>query len=824
MARGKAKATRKDRNNIKNKEIKVEKKENGDIKGIMYLALGVLLAVAIYTTWAGALSIFASSILYNLLGIGAYILPAYLIYFGIDSILSKGTIKFSRRFFGITLIVIVIILGCATGSIHTLNSSGDFSETLKTIISKGGLHGGFIGYLVAYPLSKFIGYIGSYVLYIALWAIGTILIFDITLYDIIIFFKEEKKKVFDNRNINKENLKSYIEPESAIGNTLNPMINVKPKEEKQREDFINGINNKIKILDFMKNSSLEEVATTENEQKKSNPFNIELYEDENNDINNKNYRSLEFENKINYEEKTTSHNLKTEEKQKKKEKLETEVKDVVSKEIEESLIEEKKEEKIYLHPSVDLLNINTKMKLKSEDKKELIENANKLEGILKDFGVDANVVQVTKGPSVTRFEIQPSPGVKVSKIVNLQDDIALGLAASGVRMEAPIPGKAAIGIEVPNKKQTPVFLREVLDSKEFKNTKKKLAFALGKDIAGKCVVGDLSTMPHMLIAGATGSGKSVCINTLIVSLLYKYSPDEVRLLMVDPKVVELSVYNGIPHLLIPVVTDPKKAAAALNWAVNEMTKRYKLFADSSVRNIEGYNALYEKGIIEEKLPYIVMIVDELADLMMACPNDVEDYICRLAQMARAAGMHLIIATQRPSVDVITGVIKANIPSRISFAVSSGVDSRTILDSTGAEKLLGRGDMLYNPIGESKPLRVQGAFIDEEEVEKVVDFIKDKEESVDYEESIIEHIENESEGVISSGKSNESEDELLDEAIKTVIEYNQASTSFLQRKLRVGFNRASRIMDELEDRGVISAKDGSRPRQVLLSKEELEASE
>ncbi|MPL97728.1 DNA translocase SpoIIIE [bioreactor metagenome] len=559
----------------------------------------------------------------------------------------------------------------------------------------------------------------------------------------------------------------------------------------------------------MKNSSLEESTIESNQEdfkvdKNNNPFNIEVFDEEN------------HESRAN---KEANKNVKEDEKPKKKEKLDSSVKDVVSKEIEESLTDEKKEEKIYIHPSVDLLNINSKMKLRSEDKKELIENAGKLEGILNDFGVDAKVVQVTKGPSVTRFEIQPSPGVKVSKIVNLQDDIALGLAASGVRMEAPIPGKAAIGIEVPNNKQTSVFLREVLDSKEFETSDKKLAFALGKDIAGKCVVGDLATMPHMLIAGATGSGKSVCINTLIVSLLYKYSPNEVKLLMVDPKVVELSVYNGIPHLLIPVVTDPKKAAAALNWAVNEMNKRYKLFADSSVRNIESYNSLYDKGIIEEKLPYIVMIVDELADLMMACPNDVEDYICRLAQMARAAGMHLIIATQRPSVDVITGVIKANIPSRISFAVSSGIDSRTILDSTGAEKLLGRGDMLYCPIGENKPIRVQGAFISEEEVEKVVSFIKEEEAGVDYEESILEHIEN---GSKESGKSDDIEenDELLDEAIKIVIEYNQASTSFLQRKLRIGFNRASRIMDELEERGIISEKDGSRPRQVLLSKEEL----
>jgi DNA segregation ATPase FtsK/SpoIIIE, S-DNA-T family len=493
-------------------------------------------------------------------------------------------------------------------------------------------------------------------------------------------------------------------------------------------------------------------------------------------------------------------------------------KEVVSKEIEHSINGVGEiAKKDYLFPSMDLLNINSKLKLKNEDKKDLIENANKLEETLSNFGVEAKVVQVTKGPSVTRFELQPSPGVKVSKIVNLQDDIALGLAANGVRMEAPIPGKAAIGIEVPNKKQSPVFLREVLDSKEFTNTNKNLAFALGKDITGKCIVGDLSKMPHMLIAGATGSGKSVCINSLIISLLYKYSPEQVKLLMVDPKVVELSVYNGIPHLLIPVVTDPKKAAGALNWAVNEMNKRYNLFSQMKVKNIESYNKLFDKGEIQEKLPYIVVIVDELADLMMACPNDVEDYICRLAQMARAAGMHLIIATQRPSVDVITGVIKANIPSRVSFAVSSGTDSRTILDQVGAEKLLGRGDMLYYPIGENKPVRVQGAFISEEEVENVVEFIKQSDEDIDYSEDILNHINNEvtAESVI----TNEG-DELLEEAMKIVVEYQQASTSFIQRKLRVGFNRASRIMDELEERGIISEKDGSKPRQVLIEKEDM----
>ena len=419
--------------------------------------------------------------------------------------------------------------------------------------------------------------------------------------------------------------------------------------------------------------------------------------------------------------------------------------------------------------------------MNNADKKELLENAGKLERTLKSFGVDAEILQVTKGPSVTRFEIQPKAGIKVSKIVNLSDDIALGLAAGGIRMEAPIPGKSAIGIEVPNKKQTPVYFREIIESKEFKESKAKVACALGKDITGKSIVTDLSAMPHLLIAGATGLGKSVCINTLIVSILYKYSPEEVKLLMVDPKVVELNVYNGIPHLLIPVVTEPKKAAGALNWAVNEMNKRYKLFAETGVRNIGSYNNFVERTKTGEKLPYIVIIVDELADLMMVCPHDVEDSICRLAQMARAAGMHLVLATQRPSVDVITGVIKANIPSRISFAVSSQIDSRTILDSSGAEKLLGRGDMLFSPIGESNNLRVQGAFISEEEVEQVVNHIKESEDEVDtaFEEEILEHINSASIG--GEGGSSEDRDELLDEAIQIVVESGQVSASFIQKK-------------------------------------------
>lgn len=780
--------------NIKKKGNESDKKK-GDVKAVLYIAIGILLAFSTYTDLAGVLSVISRKTMYNIFGIIVYLVPVYLVYFGIDTIRSKGTIKYSRRFFSITVIAIVIWLFCSTMSIQFASGSAYNNESFLEMIKKMhfsnnySLHGGFFGFLITYPLSKLIGYIGSYILYSTLFLIGMILLMDITLYDI---YVKGKKMItafigigFSKNEVKKEKVRKRKE-KNINNDTIEVIV---PDGKNEEDEFIKGINNKIQILDFMKNSELQDMNPLQN----FNLENTEVYE--RNNMSDSVSSSRRHSKNLSHADK-----------------------EVVSKEIEHSINEVGETvKKDYLFPTMDLLNVNSKLKLKNEDKKDLIENANKLEETLSNFGVEAKVVQVTKGPSVTRFELQPSPGVKVSKIVNLQDDIALGLAANGVRMEAPIPGKAAIGIEVPNKKQSPVFLREVLDSKEFTNTNKNLAFALGKDITGKCIVGDLSKMPHMLIAGATGSGKSVCINSLIISLLYKYSPDQVKLLMVDPKVVELSVYNGIPHLLIPVVTDPKKAAGALNWAVNEMNKRYNLFSQMKVKNIESYNNLFDKGEIQEKLPYIVVIVDELADLMMACPNDVEDYICRLAQMARAAGMHLIIATQRPSVDVITGVIKANIPSRVSFAVSSGTDSRTILDQVGAEKLLGRGDMLYYPIGENKPVRVQGAFISEEEVENVVDFIKQSDEDVDYSEDILNHINNEvsTESIV----TNEG-DELLEEAMKIVVEYQQASTSFIQRKLRVGFNRASRIMDELEERGVISEKDGSKPRQVLIEKEDM----
>ena len=474
----------------------------------------------------------------------------------------------------------------------------------------------------------------------------------------------------------------------------------------------------------------------------------------------------------------------------------------------------------YTYPPVELLSRSKE----SETNIKRIEanasvNAKKLEETLASFGIGAKVINVSVGPAFTRFELQPAPGVKVSRIVNLTDDIALNLASTGIRIEAPIPGKAAIGIEVPNKKVAPISLRSVLESREFKEHPSKLAVALGKDISGENMVIDLAKMPHVLIAGATGSGKSVFINSIVISLLYKSSPDEVKLLMVDPKVVELGVYNGIPHLLIPVVTDPNKAAGALRWAVTEMTTRYKLFADRGVRDLLGYNAVVEETGEGEKLPQIVIIIDELADLMMVAPHDVEDSICRLAQMARAAGMHLVIATQRPSVNVITGVIKANIPSRISFAVSSQVDSRTILDMAGAEKLLGKGDMLYYPVGVPKPVRVKGTFVSDKEVELVVDFVKNQLRAR-YDEEIIENI-NENINNEKDNSLSDDTDDLLEQAIDAVIDCGQASVSFIQRKFKVGYARAGRIIDQMAERNIISGYEGSKPRRVLISREQWE---
>lgn len=489
--------------------------------------------------------------------------------------------------------------------------------------------------------------------------------------------------------------------------------------------------------------------------------------------------------------------------------------------------DEAKPKKAYHFPPMNLLKrVN---KTSGESDAHLRETAMKLQQILQNFGVSVTVTNVSCGPAVTRYELQPEMGVKVSKIVGLTDDIKLNLAAADIRIEAPIPGKAAVGIEVPNKENSAVMLRDLLETAEFKNSQSKISFAAGKDIAGKVVVADIAKMPHLLIAGATGSGKSVCINTLIMSILYKASPEEVKLIMIDPKVVELSVYNGIPHLMIPVVTDPKKAAGALNWAVAEMMRRYQAFAEQNVRDMKGYNekAASSPAIDGEELkmmPQIVIIVDELADLMMVAPGDVEEAICRLAQLARAAGIHLVVATQRPSVNVITGLIKANMPSRIAFSVSSGVDSRTIIDMNGAEKLLGKGDMLFYPSGYQKPARVQGAFVTDKEVQSVVEYLKNHNGDADYDNEIVQHVNTSEIGTgqgLGAGSEENERDMYFTEAGRLIIDKDKASIGMLQRTFKIGFNRAARIMDQLCEAGVVGGEEGTKPRKVLMSKEEFE---
>lgn len=490
------------------------------------------------------------------------------------------------------------------------------------------------------------------------------------------------------------------------------------------------------------------------------------------------------------------------------------------------LSENRKPKRAYHIPPISLLKKGTKQK--GESDAQLRETAVKLQQILQNFGVKVTVTNVSCGPSVTRYELQPEMGVKVSKIVGLSDDIKLNLAAADIRIEAPIPGKAAVGIEVPNKENSAVMLRDLLEASEFKNSNSKISFAVGKDIGGKAVVTDIGKMPHVLIAGATGSGKSVCINTLIMSILYKARPDEVKLIMIDPKVVELSVYNGIPHLMIPVVTDPKKAAGALNWAVAEMDRRYRVFAEYSVRDMKGYNEKIatvpsKDGEPQEPLPQIIVIVDELADLMMVAPGEVEGAICRLAQLARAAGIHLVLATQRPSVNVITGLIKANMPSRIAFSVSSGVDSRTIIDMNGAEKLLGKGDMLFYPSGYQKPARVQGSFVTDKEVQDVVEYLKENNEEVTYDEEVVNHVNTAPEGGMAAAASSEedSHDAYFVDAGRLIIDKDKASIGMLQRAFKIGFNRAARIMDQLAEAGVVGPEEGTKPRKVLMSPEEFD---
>ena len=757
---------------------KKKAKQNAYVHAIVIMIFSILLGVLIYIK-SGYIGEHLSPTLGGLIGWIKYLVPIGTFFIGISLIKNKKEYVMPKI---LQYSVIILCLCAFMTSIQLtnkqLNINNDFSKIVSEAYDLGAEDkgGGVAGVLVAVPMTKMLGTIGTNVVLIGVSLILAIFTFGI----------------------------NPAEIAEKISDRIHETREYEDEDEDEEEEIVK--HNKKKKEKIKKMSSViidNPFGDDERPQKFEHDISIP-FEDKHTKASEQ-IKGQEFIDANLFKEKEEEKEDKT------KQVLQLEHAQIV-------------EDQNYEFPPIALLEQGEGRKVPGS-KKALTDNAIKLQKTLYSFGVSAKVEDVSVGPAITRYELKPAEGVRVSKIANLADDIALNLAAQSIRIEAPIPGKQAVGIEIPNKETEMVHLRDVIDSEEFVKAESKISMGLGKDVSGQRVIVDIAKMPHLLVAGSTGSGKSVCINTLITSIIYKAKPSEVKLVMVDPKIVELSVYNGIPHLLIPVVTDPKKAAGALAWAVQEMEDRYARFASKGVRDIKGYNKALENGNSEEqnaKMPQIVIIVDELADLMMVASKDVEDAICRLAQKARAAGMHLVIATQRPSVDVITGLIKANIPSRIAFAVSSQIDSRTILDMPGAEKLLGRGDMLYYPTGVSKPIRVQGTFVSDKEVEKIVDFLK-KDGEATYNTDIIESIEkaNKTDKEIADVEDEDDVDPRLEEAIEEVISNGQASTSFIQRRLKVGYARAGRIIDQMTERGIISGYQGSKPREVLMTKERWE---
>ena len=771
----------------KRKNTKTAKKENktkqssvNQLMAVVWFAVGIFMfALAVYEgqkLWATL-----HNFIFSLFGITAFLIPLYIIALTVCYSLDKfkGGIKVKCIECGFLIYFI-----SAAADVFSTSEVIKYSEHIAYVFKaatwkNGGVLGGIFGNL----LCQMFGKTGA-VITIVILLIAALMIMTGT--SVARLYKTAKKPVNAAKIKAKEVINEVIEEKKKKSFVDIPVDDAVPEEkvtlnEKQR-----------RLVDACKDGQSEDI-TPKNEE----PVFIDIpYEEP--------QKETEIE-KIKMTPEETAAQIQS-----------------VAEEIEDTMAVT--EEEGYQYPPITLLKEPTAESGVSV-KAELESTATKLVEVLRSFGVETKIVDISRGPTVTRYELQPCAGVKISKITNLADDIALNLAAAGVRIEAPIPNKAAVGIEVPNKVCNTVSVREIIESVAFTNSKSKLTVAMGKDIAGNPIVTDITKMPHGLIAGQTGSGKSVCINSIIMSILYKAAPDEVKMLMIDPKVVELGIYNGIPHLLVPVVTDPRKASGALGWAVTEMERRYHLFADNNVRDIVGFNRLCELDCDLQKLPQIVIIIDELADLMMTAPGEVEDSINRIAAKARAAGMHLLIATQRPSVDVVTGVIKANVPTRIAFAVASQIDSRTILDIGGAEKLLGRGDMLFNPVGASKPARLQGCFVSDDEVEAVVEYVKGN-RSIEYSQEIQGEIDRlaaaQKKGKGAAGDDidgGNDEDPMLNDAIKVVVEIGQASTSLLQRKLKLGYGRASRIIDQMEARGIIGPYEGSKPRQVLISSAE-----
>lgn len=767
---------RKQRKRAKRKQDAFQKQFNHEIKGIFLIGIGLLLLVSMHALGAGKVGDWIRMLFMGLFSSTAMLLPYITIVLGILILMDTTFWKTGKSVVYFTVLFLCLLIYVTLWDFSFIQAFGELKwiERIKIAYIWGteGISGGLIGVLLTYLLASFFGRVGSYIIITVLLLVSTMLYTGISLLELLrrigAFFGKGGRLI-------KESLEGFL------------MVPEGEEELVLEEPQLKGGVDQGKKAHLLEQMELFD-AHLQAKETETNQESIKIHD----------FALEEASQGTGHGEIDPDKTVK----------LQGEAPEA--------------EPEIYMNepaamppipyelPSIDLLN-QIEVQANKEDKKRIIQKARLLEETLRNFGVEAKVIQVSKGPVITRYELQPSVGVKVSKIVNLSDDIALNMAAPAIRIEAPIPGKAAIGIEIPNEDVSTVTFREVVDSPAFQNATAKVPFALGKEISGNPIVADITKMPHMLVAGATGSGKSVCINTLILSILYSSKPEDVKLLMIDPKVVELNLYNGIPHLLIPVVTDPKKATSALNWAVQEMTRRYQLFAENGVKDITSFN---EKGL-EEKLPYIVIIIDELADLMMVAANDVEDAICRLAQMARAAGLHLILATQRPSVDIITGVIKANIPSRIAFSVASQTDSRTIIDMGGAEKLLGKGDMLFYPMGANKPLRVQGAFVSEKEVERVVSFIKGQIQKHQYEEEILNKIDK-GEVLDMAGS-----DDLFNRAVEMAVETQQISISMLQRRLRIGYNRAARLIDEMEAKGIIGPHEGSKPRTVLIQAAQLE---
>ncbi|MFR9281327.1 MAG: DNA translocase FtsK 4TM domain-containing protein [Peptoniphilus lacrimalis] len=760
------------KNKVKAPNTKTVGEPKSEIFGLFLMVIGIIFFISIFSDKMGIIGRLVYKFLSVLLGSANYIFPLLLIFWGILYNIT-ATKLYTKRYIICSLIIyfsILILLDASKELDLTLVDRINRSIEYMSIARSGGIIGAILGFF-SY---KLLGSLGTYIFVGIIILVNLYIMLRTNIDQIIMAYEdlsdylEDRKKILAEKKIKRENDKSNKVEEKEL-------------KKSHKED------KKLKILDnfkIKKDNLLEDNKTKENKD-----FIIKEYKTTN--INNTQ------ENNSNIQE-SSSEELTEKDKEE-------------FKNIDQELPDE-----TYIYPDISLLNINESNNTMSNQ--EIIKNGKIIEKTLDNFNMDCQITSINKGPVITCYELKPAPGIKLSRIVSLSDNISMALGSSDIRIEAPIPGKTVVGIEVANKLKDSVGLREILESSEFVNSKSDVPLTLGKDVEGNIIVESISDMPHLLIAGATGSGKSVCINTIITNILYKSSPNDVRLMLIDPKVVELSVYNGIPHLLIPVVTNPKKAGYALNWAVDEMERRYKLFAEAQVRDIKGYNKKkIKEGKISEKIPKIVIIVDELADLMMVSSNEIEDYIARLAQMARACGMHLILATQRPSVDVITGTIKANIPSRIAFAVSSAVDSRTILDMSGAEKLLGRGDMLFYPSSYSKPKRIQGAFISDEEVERLVDFVKLNNENSEINKQ----------SLIASQINNKEKDDNLDldplfaDAINYVLGDEQASISYLQRKLKVGYSRAARIVDQMEELGIIGPHEGSKPRKLLKTKEEID---